>query len=464
MTPRSILLRAEHMAHLLDHPALSVVTDDELQVLELFMRFCAEHGLTEPGYVDVDAFTVLSVVSSRKVELLARALNQFGAGSALQDALQKARLKIEHQANFKGVTKGRNRAYSRSVSVGVDGLPDAWQETLQTLHQECVFASETHKRMQNRLGMFVWSSAQAGLTPDLGSRPAQQALYNDIRARSAARNDGVPRWSYLRSTWEEMRRFASAHGSSDDVVMALGNTYTELTRLEAAQEPLKFSKIVDAGTTTSLLAEAVEVLAQAQLASSPAKRWNLRNRAAAIAIGCAVPARPGDVVEHHVFGAGLFYDQAQGVYRFKYVPQKTEHQIYEPLEISLTPPWNQFIDALILQDQDPRYLVNLREKAFADQRPLYVNYGGTPCVYAWYSGAWCAVAGTGGHIARTLLYDEFSDMGPFGLEYAAASNHHISEKIKAKYRSSASIRKSYAQAHNTMVERYANADDISDLI
>ncbi len=51
----------------------------------------------------------------------------------------------------------------------------------------------------------------------------------------------------------------------------------------------------------------------------------------------------------------------------------------DELEVSLDPYWNQFFDALILQDQDPSYLWALREKVFVEKRPLYVNYDRSPC-------------------------------------------------------------------------------------
>ncbi len=464
MTPRTILLRKEHMAHLLDHPALDIMDDRELTALEQFMRFCATQGLDVPDAVDIEAFTALTTPTPREIELLARALERFGVGPVLRKTLRETQEKLRRRTNFKGVTKGQNREYQRSVSVAVEDLPDVWQATLRKLDDEGTFAPAVIDRMQRRLGMFVWSALQAGLEPELNSVDAQRALYDDVRARSAAKNDGVPRWAYLRSTWEELHRFARAQGLSEDVLIGLGGTYQELVRLETQQESLKFGKIMAAGTTSSLLADAEEILAQAEKEKLAEKRWALRNRAAALAIGCAVPARPGDVLEHHVFGAGLYYEHNRCTYRFDYVPNKTSQAISEPLKIRMEPHWNKFIDALILQDQDPRYLHELRAKAMADLRPLYINYDGTPCVYGWYSRAWAAVTGTGGHIARTLIYDEFSDMGEFGIQYASTSNHQISEKIRAKYRSGVSIKKSYARAHEIMVGRVGSDDDISDLI
>lgn len=96
------------------------------------------------------------------------------------------------------------------------------------------------------------------------------------------------------------------------------------------------------------------------------------------------------------------------------------------MEILLRPHWNRFLDALILQDQDPAYLPEIRARVIAEQRPLYVNYDRSPCTYSWYSRAWKSVTGTGAHIARTLIYDEMADLGEFGIQYAHGVNHHLS--------------------------------------
>ncbi|WP_237273074.1 hypothetical protein [Sulfitobacter sp. M220] len=96
------------------------------------------------------------------------------------------------------------------------------------------------------------------------------------------------------------------------------------------------------------------------------------------------------------------------------------------------------------------------------QRPLYVNYDGSHCVYAWYSRQWAAVTGTGGHIARTLIYDEMSDLGEFGLRYAKSKTHHVTDQISDKYRSDRAIAASRKIAKTTMIGR-GHDDDISKL-
>lgn len=174
-----------------------------------------------------------------------------------------------------------------------------------------------------------------------------------------------------------------------------------------------------------------------------------------------MPARPRDVFEHHIFGKGLFYEN--GAYVFRYHPQKTRRTIREPFEVELdAETWSPFIDALILQDQDPRYLNDLRAKVIAEQRPLYVNYDRSRCAYPWYSRQWAAVTKTGGHIARTLIYDEMADLGEFGLRYSKGATNQVTDQIGDKYRSDRAIASSRKIAKAAMAARGKN-DDISKL-
>ena len=463
MAPRHVLLRQPHMAHLLDHPTLDTMPHRELEALEAFMAFCAAEELDDPQVGDLRAFAKLRAQAPENLDHLAGALGQLGLPERFMLAAHDAAEELRHRKEFRGVSQAPRRSYYRTVSLPPDSLPADWQETLRRLRVSEIFAEPILDRMVSRLGMFAWSAQRGGHPVDLGCVTALQALYNDMRARSAAKNDGTPRWAYLRSTWEELRRFAVAHGLSQATCDRLGATYAELAQLEQQQAADKWAKVERAGTASGLLADAEVLLARASNAHLPHIRHARRNGAVAIAIGVGVPARPQDVVKHHVFGKGIYFEAGWGCYRFRYLPQKTRGKNPEPLDILLNPHWNVFIDALILQDQDSRYLGELRAQVISSNRPLYVNYDGSPCAYAWYSSAWENVAGTGGTIVRTLIYDEMADLGEFGIQYGRAANYHRSERIPAKYRSGNALRKSYEVAQNALIRRGCD-DDISDLL
>lgn len=468
MTPRHLILRQPHMQHLIDLPAIQDMPNDELHALEGLMAFCVETDLEDPQASDIRAFCALRNQSPADLAALSGAMQRLEMPDAFLAEVDEVATALRHQADFKGITQGRNRDYEREVSVPVQDLPDDWQVTLRKLHK-----LGTLDRMQSRLGMFAWSARQAGLPVDLGCIEALQTFYQDLRARSVFRQRvqdakqglvsdiDTPRWSYLRGTWEELYRFARVHGCHHETLEELGITFQTLRTHEAGQSALKMTKVMKIGSASSLLAKARQMLAAVADVERADWRHARRNCAAAIAIGIGVPARPRDVFEHHIFGEGIFYEN--GAYVFRYHPRKTRRTINEPFEVELNVEgWSPFIDALILQDQDPSYLDELRAKAIAERRPLYVNYDGSRCVYPWYSRQWAKVTGTGGHIARTLIYDEMSGLGEFGIMYSKSSAHHVTDQISDKYRSDRAIAASREIAKRAMIAR-GLYDDIDGL-
>ena len=473
MTLRHALLARPHMEVLRDHPDIDAFSYDELCALEAFMGFCANHRLGDPSGSDVQAFARLCDQGPAVLGSLRKALSRLGIGRELCDEVEVVQAVQAHKVAFDGVPREMTRAYSRKFSLPVEELPVAWQKTLRRLNVEGEYSSSIRKRMRDRLGMFAWSAQRAGYPVDLADTAALRAFYEDMRARSIARQRATaekqgfisdvdtPRWAYLRSTWEELRRFAAAHGLPGAVRDKLDVTYSVLFKREERQVAQKMVKARVAGTVPELLKKAEAMLEDASSLPLPQMRHAMRNRAAAIALGCAVPARPADVLAKHILGVGITHEPARNGYRFRYTAGKTSGSTGAQIDIPLQPWWNKFVDALILQDDDPRYLGPLRVKAFSEQRPLYVHYDGTPAAYPWYSRMWSIVAGTGGHIARTLVYDHELLSGAEGVAYGRAVNGHApNSDVVRKYESErlAVARIQYGQ--NTMVTLAAAEGDL----
>ena len=457
------------MAILLDHPALIAMTDGEIFALEAFMGFCAELRIGDPGGADVQAFARLRDQMPETLLDLGSALNSLGIGEELLAEIETIHAALTHKTTFGGITKGLNRPNKRHVSLPVEDLPVAWQVTLRRLALEDRYSSSILDRMKGRLGMFAWSAQQTGSPVDLADTAALRALYEDMKARSIERQRGraakqgvdddidTPRWAYLRSAWEEMRRFAQHHGLPDEVRDKLNVTYSNLVEKEGRQTAEKVGKAKAAGTRIELLKKAEAMLAEAGTLTRPQMRHALRNRAAAIALGCAVPARPGDVLAHHIFGAGITYEPARNGYRFSYKASKTAGTTGADIDIPLLPWWNKFLDALILQDDDPRYLGQLRTKVLSEKRPLYVHYDDAPACYAWYSRMWFIVAGTGGQIARALVYDE---PGATGILYGSTVNgHKLGSSVVRKYETEALGKARILKSQETMAALFDEEDD-----
>ena len=472
MMPRSALLRQPHMEILRDHPKLDAISDSELRDLEAFMRFCAEHRLGDPSGTDFQAFIRLRNLCPDTLPSLGGALRHLGVGEDLLEEIKTVHAAQAHKSSFLGITKGANRTFERRVSISVEEMPADWRKTLRRLHLEGEYSPSILERMKARLGMFVWSAQRVGRPIDLADTEALRALYNDMRERSITRqrarakkqglddNIDTPRWAYLRSTWEELRRFARAHGLSEEVWDNLTRTYSVLVKKEGRQTAEKIVKAQAAGTRIELLKKAEAMLTKADSLPRPQMRHALRNRAAAIALGCAVPARPADVLAHHVFGSGITYEPARDAYRFRYKAGKTVGSTSADIDVPLLPWWNKFIDALILQDDDPRYLGHLRTKILSERRSLYVHYDGTPAVYSWYSRMWSVVAGTGGHIARTLIYDEAIERGAEGIQYGRVLNGHSpTSSVVQDYESERLAKARIQQSQDTLASLFGDDDD-----
>ena len=456
------ILNKPHMQHVAGFPGLKTLLPIELTLLDRFMAFCSDRCLADPCVNDVRAFGELDSVGAREMIGLQGAFSALGLGADFDAMASVVAKEIRHKEDFDGITRGLNRPVDFKVSVPKEGFPDDWKSTLARLWRDELYSVPILKRMEHRLGLFLWSARSAGLGSDFSSEKALGALMLDLKVRSAEQNDGTPRWAYLRTAFEELRRFASVYGCNEEANHMLRLYEKVMARREHLQKPLKMTKILSLPKASELLAEAETMLEKAPKQFKPQFRHALRNRAAAIGIGIGLPARPSDVHLHHVFGKGVFFDENTGCYRFCYRPHKTETHGDE-LEVSLDPYWNQFFDALILQDQDPSYLWALREKVFVEKRPLYVNYDRSPCGPSWYSSAWRSVVGTGGHIARTMIYDEMAEHGEFGIQYAKLVCHHNSYRVAARYRSEIAIQKSCQLASEAMATSAGDAD-ISDLL
>ena len=473
MIPRHRLLQAPHMEVLLDHPALDAMADGEIRALESFMGFCAEHRVVDPSGADIHAFARLREQTPDALQDLRKALRRLGLGEELLVEIEAIHAAQTHKATFGGITKGLNRPNTRHVSLSVEDLPKAWQATLRRLDFEDKYSLSILERMKGRLGMFAWSAKQAGRPVDLADTTALRAFYADMKARSIKRqreraakqglDDDIaePRWAYLRSAWEEMRRFAQHHDLPDEVRDKLNVTYSHLVEKEGRQTAEKVGKAKAAGTCPELLKKAEAMLAQAETLRQSQMRHAMRNRAAAIALGCAVPARPADVLAHHVFGVGITFEPARGGYRFRYKASKTAGTTGADIDIPLLPWWSKFLDAVILQDNDPRYLGQLRGKAISEKRPLYVHYDETPAAYAWYSRMWFTVAGTGGHIARALVYDE---PGADGILYGSTVNgHKPGSSVVRKYETDTLRKARILKSQETMAALFDDDDEDDDL-
>ncbi|EPX79376.1 hypothetical protein [Litoreibacter arenae] len=486
MSPRiRAILSKPHMAGVAQLPTISCITAAELEALEPFVEFCATHRVSAPTDIDMRAFLTLATPTKPSDEsrtqswlkdqlsqmvLLEQVLRKLEFSADLIGAANSVREEFRHQGAFRGHNHGARRRYTRSVSVAVENLPEAWQETLRKLRSDRTFALSILDRMEQRLGMFAWSADQVGHPVDLANPEAECAFYDDLIARSTAKairdgedqNSAQPRWAYLRGAAEEIRRFATHHGMSPQDMERFDRNYRGFSLLEERQTPLKMFTALQAPTLPVTLANARIQLEDASAAANPSNRHQRRLKACALGITVACPPRARDVVDRMFWGNGVFYRADTNSYAFDYNQSKVGHE----LKIGFQPSFNIFFNALLLGDNDARYLPQIREQAIAQRRPIFMRYDGEPVAYGWFGRAWDEAIGSSSHLARTLLQTFLADLGEHGLAYGRNAIGHRGHRHLSKYRDEHAKKISASKASDAFSSRAENLspDDISDLL
>ncbi|MDG2454105.1 MAG: hypothetical protein P8M63_14930 [Paracoccaceae bacterium] len=486
MSPRiRAILSKPHMAGVAQLPKITCVTAAELEALEPFVGFCAHHRVSAPTAIDMRAFLTLATPAKhsedsrtqawvkdplKQMDLLERVLRKLDFSTDLLVSAASVQEEFQHQGAFRGHNHGARRRYTRRVSVVVEHLPEAWQETLRKLRRDRTFALSILDRMEQRLGMFAWSADQVGHPVDLANPEAECAFYDDLIARSTAKairdgedqNSAQPRWAYLRGAAEEIRRFATHHGVSPQDMERFDRNYRGFALLEERQTPLKMFTALQAPTLPVTLAKAHIQLEDANATANPSHRHQRRLKACALGITVACPPRARDVVDRMFWGHGVFYRVETNSYAFDYSQSKVGHE----LKIGFQPSFNTFFNALLLGDNDPRYLPQIRDQAIAQRRPIFTRYDGEPVAYGWFGRAWDEAIGSSSHLARTLLQTFLADLGEPGLAYGRDAIGHRGHRHLSKYRDENAKKISAANAANAFSARAEtlSPDDISDII
>jgi hypothetical protein len=431
MSARFQILAKPAWQAIVGHPAIPGLSLDQLRAMDGFFDHITRFGLTEPDTSDFVAFASLGH-RAKGLEDLRAGLVKFDEGDPNLVLIDEAHAQIAAKEQNRG-TSGKGRAqYSRSVSVAPDDLPADWQAVLAGMNvrreagDKRAPSPSIQVRMCQKLGQYIMVMRREGLSEEL-HQEGLTAFYADLSTRSS-RHSGEPlRPATLRATWEELERFARYRSTySAELMAALKQTLETLREEEANEAQLKFGKLHGIGSPPDVVRDALDMLDTAERAATPGKRHKLRNRAAAFALPAILPLRRE--WDRIVFGETLFWEGDR--YRFRgYKPRKTALlDGRREFPGSIHPMMCRFVDAMLLQDNDPRYLPALRDHAEASQRPLFAHPNGAPVSQNYVTSVWHQVAGTGAQIARTLLHDYFGARGEEGTRRAMVMcNQHSRE-------------------------------------
>lgn len=417
-------------------PGFERVALEDLRVLARFLVFTEARGIHVPTEADYLAFAT-DTVSSRRLRSLKAALDALMPGNpAVHVVLAGA---IRRKSPAKPSRAGQVPRPPAARRVEAAELPESWRSLLQRMRlgamplDQAVPAASVIDSMEDVLREYAHVQRGAGTEVAItiegvrrfeASRAAHAAArenptYQAQGNRPATRHTAVMR----------LRKFGETLGLEPLVISALHHHETCLRRELGSVVPLKFGRFENLPNLAVTWGLAADLLAQSAVAPRRQTKLRLLTEASVVAIWTLLPLRLGD--GQLLWGRDIRFDGAR--YRVEVETRKEEEPLRGALHKVLTP----FLDALVLQGMDPVWLLQMRERAMAEELPLFRAINGRQLVASYPSGVWRQHFGTGAHIARTRVHSELGQLGTEGVEAALALNAQRSLRISTDYQSDA---------------------------
>jgi hypothetical protein len=157
----------------------------------------------------------------------------------------------------------------------------------------------------------------------------------------------------------------------------------------------------------------------------------LRNRAAILAIYTVAPLRNASA--GLVFNRSLLWEGSEWV--ISTTIQKTQQHNPERFVYPLAPQHGRFVDAVVLQDDDPSTLRARRAALLVQQRPLFVHHGGGPVGVSYIARLFKEMTNNSFTSLRTMLHTDLGVAhGIAGTEMAMVAAHQTSHATAQKYK------------------------------
>lgn len=461
MSERFQILAKPLWQELIGNSAIAELNLEQLRAVDGFFEHILRFRLAEPKVGDFLAFAALGYGVSGLQNLRA-GLAKFDPDDPNVVLVDEAYSLFCKKAQHKGTSSKGRLHYTRKVSVAPTKLPENWQAVLANMkvRREAGDARapspDIQKRMAQKLGQYILVVCEEGLPEEL-HQDGLTAFYAHLSTRLSCHSGEPLRPATLRATWEELRRFALYCGTyPSDLMASLQQTLKTLADEEANAAQLKWGKLHGIGGPPDVIRDALDMLDIAEKASDPVKRHILRNRAAAFALPAILPLRRE--WNRIVFGKTLFWEGDR--YRFRgYKPRKTALlDGRREFPGSIHPEMCRFVDAMLLQDNDPRYLQALRDHAEISQRPLFAHPNGAPVAQNYVTNVWREVAGVGAQIARTLMHDHFGSKGEEGIRRAMIMCNQHSRETADRYISTSVGEVELEMANEDLIEEFVSLE------
>ncbi|MCE0505912.1 hypothetical protein LR948_11130 [Roseivivax sp. GX 12232] len=433
MTRHVILAKPQWQPHATS-PVLLAMPLAELQALDSLIEFMTEHGCTNLGQSDCQVWARLNEGAASLALAITAMENTDGPDAAPLDVLRKAQNALSACEDFRGVPRETRRKYTRSISLHLEDLPDDWRHHLAHIRDriddgEIKLAPDIYERMTRKICQYGWFLQQAGSALDFDI-PSLRDFYTYETTRISNRGSPLSLATVV-ATMSDLRdflRFSRAYPKR--LSKEMGRLLRKLREREAEETSRKFAALAAIDITT-IHPRAQAILDAVARYPNPAQRLIQRNRALAIAVPPLTPLRR----EWHDLRFGRDLVWTEGRYRLRdYKLRKTRHRLgRETYPGSVHPDVQHFVDARLLQDDDPRYLDALRAAAEEQEWPLFQHPDGSFVSANYVSQVWSSEFGTGAHICRSIVYDVVFAISEEATLAGMLLNDHTSRQARKKY-------------------------------
>ena len=457
MASREALLSKAHWQEVALTPALRRMPVDELAALDSLVEFMGRHGCTTLSDADCRAWARLAG-GADWLERAVRAVGALEGEEAPQLAsLRRAAEAFEARRKFAGISREPRRANRRVKSVPEAELPEAWRRHLAEIDAsrrvgDIAMVDDIYDRMKRKLCEYCRYVRAENLEDDL-TLDGLRAFFIYETTRETTR--GAPaRPATIVNTFTDLRRFMQLTGVYPHaLVEEIGKLLEKLRDRADVVTARKYAALARIDPAT-IFPEAEAILAGAGKFRNPAQRHMQRNRALALALPPLTPLRR----EWHGLAFGRDLVWSDGRYRFRdYALRKRRHQPgRESYPGSVHPSVAHFVDAVLLQDEDPKYLDDLRACAEEQCWQLFMHPDGASVSPNYVSTVWSSKLGTGAHIARTIVYDILFALGEDATRGGLVLNDHPSRQAASHYVGQQARAASLASAARAM-------DDLADM-
>jgi hypothetical protein len=444
-------------------PQLLGLPLDQLSALDSLIDFMSEQGITQLTSADARVWARLTLGRDGLAQAQKAVLALEGAEAPEIHALRSAAEDLRKCRDYAAITRKPRRKYKRRISVPYSELPERWRDQLacvdgQRQDRTIARVDSLFDRMVQKLCQYAWFMRESDLEVEL-TVEGLRAFYQFETTRISTH--GTPlRPATVLATFSDLRDYMRYSGDYPSDLLDQMNTVVQ--KLEDGADGVIAKKYAALANleVKKIIPRAMSVLEGLTKYNNPAQRLIQRNRAMALALPPMTPLRR----EWHDLHFGRDLVWFDGRYRFKdYKLQKTRNipgrEIYEG---SVEPSVQHFVDAVLLQDDDPRFLEAFRARAEKDGRPLFLHPNGSEVATNYVSQVWSVEFGTGAHINRTILYEIMFALGLDATHGAMLINDHNSGPSTKKYIGKQARAFAFAVACEARDEMFSDLSDDDD--